>query len=61
MTTEILEIENVCANCKHYHQHYSSGPALPSPYWVNCGHCVFPRLKHRKPNCKGCEHFEVRV
>jgi len=61
MAKEMLDIEEVCANCKHYCQHYSLGSKLSSPYWVNCGHCIFPRLKNRKPDCKVCEHFELRV
>ena len=53
----ILEGEEVCANCKHYVQprYYFLGhyPA------ANCGHCHYPRVKHRLPG-QTCRRFETR-
>ena len=44
-----------CKTCEHFYQHYSVDD---QSYTVtNCGHCVFPRLKHRKPDQKCCEHY----
>jgi len=45
----------VCRNCQHYRQHYllDSETAIP----VNCGHCVYPRLKKRKPQSSACRYF----
>ena len=27
---------------------------------MNCGHCVYPRIKERVPDHKACEHFVER-
>lgn len=58
----INENEEVCANCTHYYQHY-----VKDPFWTdeqyapcNCGHCVRPRMKVRKPGMEACEHFEKK-
>lgn len=41
-----------CINCTHFYRHYlQSGKAL------DCGHCVFPRVKDRKAY-DTCEHFQ---
>ena len=58
--TKAIDAEYVCANCKHYCQHYLSMPEFRKLFWVNCGHCILPRLKHREPNSKACKHFEIR-
>jgi len=55
------ENEAVCANCKRYHQHYGifegdNGKVAP----INCGHCVYPRMKERKPGTAACEHYIAR-
>lgn len=60
----IEEHETVCANCKHYVQHYAvRTPPLYSTgigefMAVNYGHCVHPRVKDRRPS-DACERFEV--
>ena len=61
MSEDILDTEDICANCKYYCQHFLLHHEFRNPYWVNCGHCIFPRSKHRKPTCKACNHFEVRT
>ena len=59
MTFEILETEKVCATCKYYHPHYAPDE-LRHRGWVmlNCGHCVNPRLKPRKPGNEACNYWE---
>lgn len=49
--------ESICQNCRHFHQHYiySYGQYVG----CNCGHCVMPRTKPRKPN-QTCEWFMKR-
>lgn len=47
-----------CGNCAHYRQHYILSKACCEG--VNCGHCVYPRLKHRKPNDKVCTNYQYR-
>lgn len=56
----IMEEDEVCANCVHYMQHYvrfSEGSHIADP--CMCGHCMYPNLKHRKPD-DTCENFERR-
>lgn len=48
--------EPTCKSCKHFRQHYilfNTNRYDPIP----CGHCVYPRLKHRKPGTPACTHF----
>lgn len=53
----ILEDEAVCANCIHYRKHY--GKAGEKYFPINAGHCVYPRIKDRKPG-NTCLHFESK-
>lgn len=49
--------EPQCKDCKHFRQHYiRSGERFD---WAGCGHCVYPRLKHRRPNVLACVYFEA--
>lgn len=41
-----------CFNCKRYFHHFNEVGNK-----VNCGHCAYPRLKHREPY-DTCERFE---
>jgi hypothetical protein len=55
--------EKICKNCEHYVKHYvrlykEDGRFRYS--FVNCGHCVYPRIKKREPTHKACEHFKCR-
>ncbi len=48
----------ICENCKHYIQHYvrhGRGYII-----VYCGHCRYPRLKHRKPDTPACAHYKQK-
>lgn len=54
--------EAVCANCKHYIQHYMRVFSGKSSEFVelrpvNYGHCIYPRVKDRKPG-DSCGLFE---
>ena len=51
--------EMVCANCGHYCQHYTE-IAIRCFRPTNCGHCVYPRMKDRRPGHPACEHWEER-
>lgn len=51
--------EPQCKDCKHFRQHYVHFLELRyTP--VPCGHCVYPRLKHRKPNTFACVYFSEK-
>jgi hypothetical protein len=58
ITFGITDNEEVCANCKHYHMHYIKD--FRGMTVCMCGHCVYPRIKHRKPydTCKKFEQGE---
>ena len=47
--------KRTCTQCVHYRRHYvficgHYGEAM-------CGHCTYPRLKHRTPDTPACAHF----
>lgn len=49
-------MNNTCNDCQHFRQHYVF--FLETRFDpVPCGHCVYPRLKHRTPNTAACVHF----
>ena len=50
--------ERICKQCKHFRQHF----VLDSQVCVaiNCGHCVYPQIKHRQAKRKACEYFAER-
>ena len=50
--------KKVCADCAHFRQHYLLSSDCVKT--VNCGHCVHPGLKHRKPQIPACEYYSVR-
>jgi hypothetical protein len=53
----IYDWEKVCCNCRHFvkHYHYDSYSKKFQP--LCCGHCYYPRVKHREPN-QSCANFE---
>ena len=60
-----VRIENplaVCANCVRWNRHYAAADPASVPYCMPpyvptpCGHCAYPRLKHKKET-DTCEHF----
>ena len=50
--------QNTCQDCVHFKQHYHLTERYG--FWVDCGHCVFPGIKHRKASAKACERFSER-
>ena len=49
--------EPYCAQCIHYVPHYIKfGENLFD--LIRCGHCTFPRKKHRDAYAKACPHFQ---
>ena len=47
-----------CEECTHFHQHYVLDKQRCSP--IDCGHCSYPRLKHRNAHTKACIHYIQR-
>ena len=50
--------DRICKCCSHFRQHYLLESDRCSP--VYCGHCVYPGIKHRRPDHAACAHFEER-
>ena len=49
--------EPYCAQCVYYIPHYIKfGENLYD--LIRCGHCTFPRKKHRDAYAKACPHFQ---
>ena len=48
--------EPTCKTCSHFYQHF----VLTETQGVAafCGHCVYPRTKHVRPDKKACPHYE---
>ena len=44
-----------CKECEHFHRHYVLD--TQSCTSINCGHCSYPRIKHRAPDHAACRHF----
>lgn len=44
-----------CKECEHFRQHYVLDAQRGTP--VNCGHCVYPGIKHRRPDTSACRYF----
>ena len=62
MNIHIIEDETVCANCKHYRGHFVRWAEYADGYYqTNCGHCVYPRIKHRHPGNEACYNFEKTI
>ena len=47
----------ICGDCKHFCQHY--GRDERGYYPIACGHCTFPRVKHRVRD-QTCPHWAPR-
>ncbi|MCL2883966.1 MAG: hypothetical protein FWF49_00585 [Oscillospiraceae bacterium] len=48
----------ICGGCAHFRQHYVKFGYRYND--IDCGHCVFPRLKHRDATAAACEYFKER-
>ena len=50
--------EQTCGQCIYFCPHYI--PWYDGKYIeANCGHCIYARTKHRKPETKACAHFQA--
>ena len=58
MSYHIYNNEEVCANCAHFYPHYGQH-VYGHMQTINCGHCPYPRMKHRKPS-DTCGNWERR-
>lgn len=52
--------EPTCGTCIHFRQHYILFD-LDRYNLIPCGHCVHPRLKHRKPDTPACVHYQQKT
>lgn len=48
-----------CKDCTHYRQHHVLDEQSCTA--VDCGHCIYPRQKHRKPDARACSYYELRM
>ncbi len=55
-TINVKEI--TCETCHYFRRHYvHMGWRYQE---ISCGHCVYPRLKHRMANMSACVHYRSR-
>lgn len=48
-----------CKDCQYFFQHYVSRKK-DCYVSVHCGHCVYPFIKHRKPDSPAWKNFEQK-
>ena len=48
----------LCKDCSHFRQHYILDASSCTA--IDCGHCVYPRLKHRRAHAPACSSFALR-
>ena len=51
--------KEICRNCVHYRRHYTLDKECCMA--VNCGHCTYARIKHRKPDTPACDYFKAQI
>ena len=57
----ITKDAKVCANCKHYYQHWAPYPEPGMGFIpIFAGNCAYPRNKNREPD-QTCEYFTRRA
>lgn len=44
-----------CSGCQYFRQHYAFNER--TLFRVYCGHCVFSRVKHKRPDAGACKDF----
>lgn len=47
-----------CYECAYFCQHYIK--MAKNFRSVACGHCMYPRIKTRKPETPSCSHFKPK-
>ena len=50
-------VRELCTLCPALHTRQVSPGGFIA---ANAGHCVYPRVKDRKPGACGCEHFKEK-
>jgi len=50
--------KSTCSSCKYFIQHYTLLNGHLNE--VDCGHCIKPRVKTRKPETAACGHYAVK-
>ena len=51
--------EKICQTCVHFLQHFAKRKSSYVP--VDCGHCIYPRVKPRKPETLGCKYYKEKI
>lgn len=46
-----------CSDCCYFLQHYTFNKRRL--FRVYCGHCIFSKVKRKRPDAKACDHFEA--
>lgn len=54
----MMEEKKYCESCAHFVQHYRWENERAYP--VGCGHCTYPRVKHRRPE-DGCDKWTEKT
>ena len=52
----MFQKDPTCKECEHYVQHYRRAPR--GFVEINCGHCIYPRVKSRAPDTLACVYFK---
>ena len=47
--------EKLCKTCHYFRQHYTFDSR--KIFCVLCGHCMYRRIKHRKPDTQACDNY----
>ena len=53
-------MKETCKDCMYFRAHY----VRRGRNWylrTSCGHCVYPRLKHRQEDTPACTHFKQQI
>ena len=46
-----------CKTCAYFHQHYGiSGGRI---FRIHCGHCTYPKLRHKRPSTNACQYYAL--
>ena len=53
---EVIKMEKTtCESCAHFHPHYGiSGGQI---FRIHCGHCAYPKIRHKRPTTNACQHY----
>ena len=48
-------MERICIDCKYFFRHYIENKKVYRA--IDCGSCLFPKLKDKNVDDKACEYF----